>query len=54
MLLFSQQTVPALHALPLPRPITLMGEQLRPSRPVTLPKTMPRRPRSRPPSAEVD
>ena len=54
MLLFSQQTGLALHALPLPTPMTLMGEQPRPSRPVTLPKTMPKRPASRFASAEVD
>lgn len=42
-----------LHALPLPIPITLMGEQVKPMRPVKSPSTMPRRPARIPASAEV-
>ena len=53
-LLFSQHTGVAEQAFPLPTPMTLMGEQLRPRRPVTPSRTMPRRPSKRPPSTEED
>ena len=44
-LLLSQHTALALHALPVPTPITLIGEQSRPTRAVISWMTMPKRPR---------
>ena len=54
MLLLSQHTAFAEHALPVPTPMTLMGEQLRPSSTLIPSRTMPARPRIADPSAEVD
>lgn len=45
--LFEQQTGDALHALPLPTPTTLIGEQPRPRRASTGPRTMPSKPARR-------
>ena len=43
--LFSQHTVTALHALPLPTPTPVIGLQLRPSMMFKLCRTIPSRPR---------
>ena len=51
--LLTDQTWETYQALPEPTPTTLMGEQVRPMRPVRSPSTMPRRPARRFPSAEV-
>ena len=50
--LFVQHTGLAEQALPLPMPMTLMGEQFTPKRPVTSERTMPRRPRRKLADAE--
>ena len=44
-LLLSQHTALALHALPVPTPMTLIGEQSRPTRALISWSTMPKRPR---------
>ena len=44
-LLFSQQTASAEHSLPVPTPMTVIGEQSRPTRTSRSWRTMPRRPR---------
>lgn len=51
-LLFSQHTALAEQAL-LPTPMTVMGEQSRPKRTSTPCTTIPRRPKSAVPSAEL-
>ena len=42
------------HALPVPTPMTVMGEQFRPRRAVTSPRRIPSKPRMRPPDADLD
>ena len=44
-MLFWQQTTFALHELPVPTPMTVMGEQSRPTSASTPWRTMPSRPR---------
>ena len=53
-LLLVQQTALDEHELPLRTPTTLIGEQLRPMRPVISPRTTPRRPRRNEPDEELD
>ena len=42
-----QQTGLEVQALPLPTPMTVIGEQFKPTSPVMGPRTIPRRPRRR-------
>jgi hypothetical protein len=51
--LFSQQTTSAEHSLPVPTPVTVMGEQSRPRRTSWSVRTMPSRPNKRPPTVEL-
>ena len=53
-LLLVQQTALAEHALPVPTPMTVTGEQSSPMSPVISPRTIPRRPRRIEAVAEFD
>lgn len=52
-LLFVQHTVLEEQALPVPTPMTVIGEQSRPIKPVMGPRTIPSKPRRRLAPAEL-